>query len=47
MQNNTKSGGVFRAMVNSLFSHLQGMLFFIEDFLIKKNHLYIMDAQKE
>lgn len=46
MQNNTKSGGVFREIVNSLFSHLRGMLFFIEDFVIK-NHFYIMDAQKE
>ena len=36
MQNNTESGGVYRVMVKSLFSHLQGMLFFIEDFLIKK-----------
>lgn len=47
MQNNTKSGSVFRVIVNSLFSYLQGMLFFIEDFVIKKNHFYIMDAQKE
>lgn len=36
MQNNTKSGGVYGVMVNGLFSHLQEMLFFIEDFLIKK-----------
>lgn len=45
--NNTKNGGVFRAMANNLFSCLQAMLFYLLRILIKSNDLHVIDAQKE